>query len=140
MSLAGVTNTFHNFQINERLNLLTKSAAYPFSLARRWRVNSNGFEVDLIIDTIDESGNLKGKMKQGTQKSDAVNGMWNKSEGKLTFTRQTVGGDASSSQIYTGYLMAGDNRLAGSFKAFPGTGGKANRSVFGWVAWLPDSI
>ncbi len=139
MSLSGVPNTFHNFQINERLNLLTKSAAYPFSLARRWRVNSNGFEVDLIIETIDKSGNLQGKMKQGT-KTDPVSGVWNKSEGKLTFTRQTVGGDASSIQIYTGYLMAGENRLAGSFKAFPGTGGKAHRSVFGWVAWLPDSI
>ncbi|MCA1567620.1 MAG: serine hydrolase [Acidobacteria bacterium] len=139
MSLSGVPNTFHNFQINERLNLLTKSAAYPFSLSRRWRVNSNSFVVDLIIETIDESGNLKGKIKQGT-KTDPVNGVWNKSEGKLTFTRQTVGGDASSMQIYTGYLMANENRLAGSFKAFPGTGGKAHRSVFGWVAWLPDSI
>lgn len=139
MSLGGVANTFHNFQINERLNQLTGSLAYPFLLARRWRLNSNGFEVDLLIKSIDENGNFKGEIKQGAQ-TDPVGGVWNKAAGRLTFTRQTGGSDAALLQVYTGYLLQGDNRLAGSFEAFAGTGGQATRSVFGWMAWLPESI
>jgi hypothetical protein len=139
MSLSGVSETFHNFQINERLNLLTNSPAFPLSLARKWRINANGTELDLVIDTIDQAGGFKGKMIKGKQ-VDQVMGVWNKSEGKMTFTRQTGGNDPSSVQIYEGYLMAGDNRLAGSFEAFSGTGGTATRNMFGWLAWLPDSI
>jgi hypothetical protein len=103
-----------------------------------WTVYANGVTGKLVLNGIDPQGNFSGMLF-----GDAVQGFWNGHQKRITFIRFGSLSDTSKLQVYTGYLLAdgcwfavcglGD-KFAGSFEAFSGSGGSAQRSVFGWYA------
>jgi hypothetical protein len=106
-----------------------------------YTINGNGHLGDLVITSIDASGNLN-----GTVFGQPIIGFWDEDGQKITFMRIIDAGDPSKTQIYTGYRFrteggcedgVGDvcDTLTGSFEAFSGTGGSADRSVYGWYAF-----
>lgn len=133
MSLEGRDGTWLNFQLNERLNRIPSWPERPLPPFQVWDMKSNSFSCELRIDVLDAAGNMTGSILDGGR-SDPVEGLWDGRAGRLTFTRRIAGKDASSVQVYTGYLFDGEDRLAGSFEAFQGTGASARTGVFGWTA------
>lgn len=99
-----------------------------------WKINGNGAEGELFIESIDAQGKLGGKTT--VYKNSAI-GFWDEPSRKITFMRLTSPTQPQSFQAYTGYLMNDNQTIAGWFEAF-GTagGGTAQRSVFGWFARL----
>lgn len=102
-----------------------------------WTLNANGAEGTLSIPDIDSAGRLVGAKAFGS----SVIGFWDDEGKKITFLRPTKASGHSSDQIYTGYWFSTDESativsfyLTGFFEAFEGTGGKANRTLFGWFA------
>jgi hypothetical protein len=95
-----------------------------------WNINANSFQSDLTINAVNADGTLQATMFGGQQ----VVGFWDETAQKITFIGTST--DPSRLQIYTGYQFDGapDPTLAGSYEAFAGTGGSAQRSVFGWFA------
>jgi hypothetical protein len=110
-------------------------------LTGTWKINANGFEGDLNIDSVDSQGNLS-----GTVFGNNILGFWDDVAMKITFIRVVDPSNPSTFQIYTGFLFqnptqpdAGDNvtfTLTGSFEAFSGTGAVAQRVVYGWFAQI----
>lgn len=98
-----------------------------------WKINGNGFEGTLKIKPPDANGTLKNCTVYG----DPVIGFWDEPSRKITFMRVINQSDASTFQIYTGYLMTDKKLLAGSFQGFKGTGATASQSTFGWFAKAP---
>jgi hypothetical protein len=104
-----------------------------------WDVNANSFEGDLIIDLVDGRANVAGSLF-----GNDIFGFWDPEAQMITFVRVPDNGRFENLQVYTGYLFqnpdvpgAGQNfiqTLAGSFQAFGGTGGTAQRPVYGWFA------
>ena len=103
-----------------------------------WTVYANGTTGKLLISSVDEKGNLTGMLL-----GDAIQGFWNAREKRITFIRFGSLSDISKLQVYTGYLFGPPcwfgtcglgNAFAGTFEAFGGSGGSAQRSVFGWYA------
>lgn len=113
-----------------------------------WTLNANGFNAVLNIASVDAQGNVTGTVTFGTEAPSPLDNVavWNDTAQQLTFIRQSTLGDPPTFQIYTGYGFlldhtqpppAGSQMLAGSFIAFPGSGGSASRSVGGWFAQFP---
>ena len=102
-----------------------------------WDVNANGFKGVLSIPSIDAQGNLAATSTIFGQR---ILGFWNASTQMLTFMRITTASDPTTFQVFTGYLMQPQPgtgfvvSLAGSFEAFVGTGGSAQRPLYGWYA------
>ena len=99
-----------------------------------WDINANGWSETLSIQGIDAQGNLSGSSVFGNP----IFGFWDEPAQKITFMRVSNPNDPSTFQIYTGYLMEsstdGSLALAGTFVAFQGSGGTAQRDIFGWLA------
>jgi hypothetical protein len=100
-----------------------------------WDINANSSLGELFIQSVDPQGNLVGSTVFGQP----ILGFWDEGSMKLTFMRIINQNDPSTYQIYTGYYMDPQTpgelpALAGSFEAFGGTGGIAQRVVFGWYA------
>jgi hypothetical protein len=111
-----------------------------------WAFNANGYNATLNIASVDPQGNVTGTLTFGTEIPSQLNNVavWNDTAQVLTFIRIPNPADPSTFQIYTGYLFQAEvtqpnsgQMLAGSFIAFPGSGGSASRSVFGWFAQFP---
>ncbi len=102
-----------------------------------WDVNGNGYPGALSIPSIDAQGNLGANCTIYGQR---IFGFWNASAQMLTFMRTITPSDPSTFQVYTGYLMQPQPgsgfavSLAGSFEAFTGSGGVAQRPLYGWDA------
>jgi hypothetical protein len=108
-----------------------------------WRINANGFGGILRINGVDAAGNVTGNVHFDGEAVNDFGGVafWDDTSKKFTFIRKINPADASTFQIYTGYLYAtnhtvpaGPVDLSGSFEAFRGTGGTANRVLYGWNA------
>ena len=103
----------------------------------QWAINGNSFEGQLNITSIDANGNL-----QGTVYGQQISGFWDGTSQKITFMRLTNPSDPSTFQIYTGFLFRNQNggdmlyTLTGFFEAFQGTGGVAQRVLYGWFAQI----
>jgi hypothetical protein len=103
-----------------------------------WELNANGHIGSLDIPDIDAAGRLVGATAFG----DTIIGFWDEEAKKITFLRPTSAGNHSADQVFTGYYFASGPEatfksvlyLTGSFEAFEGTGGTANRVLFGWFA------
>ncbi len=96
-----------------------------------WNLDGNGFPGTLSVDSVDNNGNVK-----GSAYGNAIFGFWDDTAQRLAFMRVIDPSDASSMQLYTGYLFtsAGTPTLAGTFQAFAGSGGTPLQQVFGWYA------
>jgi len=94
--------------------------------------NGNGSEGSLHIEPVDSQGNLR-----GTLLGNPISGFWDDAAQKLTFIRVINAADPSTFQVYTGYFFDQDrSTMAGFFEAFSGSGGSAQRSVYGWFAQI----
>jgi hypothetical protein len=104
----------------------------------QWELNANGSKGALIIPDIDAAGRLVGATAFGNN----IIGFWDEEAKKITFLRPTTAADHSADQVFTGYYFVGGPDtpwksviyMTGSFEAFEGTGGTANRVLFGWLA------
>ncbi len=115
----------------------TASAATAPSLPTgAWAMTANGSSGALAITSIDASGNLS-----GTALGIPIKGFWDGFARRITFETNKASIDL---RVYTAYLYSSTTiyreqttyTLAGSFEALAGSGGKAQRSVFGWTAEL----
>src|SRR4051794_33809889 len=106
-------------------------------MAQRLGALFNGFPGVLSIPSIDAQGNLGANCTIFGQR---IFGFWSTSAQMLTFMRIISPSDPSTFQVYTGYLMQPQPgsgflvSLAGSFEAFRGGGGVAQRPLYGWDA------
>ena len=105
---------------------------------KSWDMIANGKKMTFTPSSIDSKGKLKGKIVDGA-KTQTIEGFWNEEARQISFLRIIDPDKPSATQIFTGYL-AGDNHLAGTFEAFAGSGGTAQRSVFGWAASIPQPV
>lgn len=96
-----------------------------------WQINSNGAQGVLSIKEIDSSGRI---INSSTVFGNQLVGVWDDDARRITFLRIIKPNDPSSIQLYTGCLLDGQDTLTGTFMAFAGSGGKAQRSEFGWFA------
>lgn len=102
-----------------------------------WNAVANGFHGQLQVDNVTPTG-----FCSGTFLGDPIVGcLFDSVSGKLTFLRVPAGRDQQSIQVYTGFVWSegtGDvtYHVAGSFTAYPGSGGTATRNQFGWSAEL----
>jgi hypothetical protein len=104
-----------------------------------WNINGNGYEDVLRIDGVSAQGKVS-----GTAYGQPIDGYWDEDARKLTFIRIIDPTNPSKQQIFTGFWFqnpvnpgAGQNvthTLAGFFEAFSGTGGSAQRTLYGWFA------
>ena len=104
-----------------------------------WKINGNGFEGNLNIDSVDAKGTLSGNVF-----GQPIEGFWDEVSQKIIFMRIITPNDPSTFQIYTGYLFQNPQRptpgqdithtLTGFFEAFAGTGAVAQRTLYGWMA------
>jgi hypothetical protein len=111
-----------------------------------WQIDANGFRGTLNIanNSVDSQGNLNANVVIDAPRVDQITGFWDDSSQKITFIRIIDATNPSTNQIYTGYLF--DNRrdrptdvtftLTGYFEAFQGTGGVAQRVLYGWFAQI----
>jgi hypothetical protein len=110
-----------------------------------WKVKANGFIGELNIQSVDTQGKLTATLIFPNQSAERhIVGFWDERSQKITFIRLVNLVIPDTYQVWTGYQFciprdcasAGTNvlTLAGSFEAFSGTGGTAQRSVFGWYA------
>lgn len=101
-----------------------------------WGFVCNGHFGTLTITNVDSAGNLAGNLTMADGEFGPITGFWDDDARKITFFRTTA-----PTQVYTGYLLdqrpGGRNFLAGYFETYPGGGGQAKRSVFGWMADFP---
>ncbi len=107
----------------------------------RWSINGNGSTGNLQITSINAQGQLT-----GTVYGQPIFGFWDGTTNKIVFMRVSNASQPNTFQVYTGYLFrnpanpqAGQNvayTLAGSFEAFSGAGGTAQRNLFGWFAQI----
>ena len=84
----------------------------------------------------------------GTVFGNQITGFWNEATRTVTFFREPPGATPNygAVQVYTGYLfqnprvpVGSENvtlTLAGSFVALAGSGGTAQRTVYGWYAQI----
>jgi hypothetical protein len=97
---------------------------------------ANGNPGTLHITSIDAHGNLT-----GSAFGKPMQGFWDGFAGKITFE---VGKASADLQVYTGFLHKTANgttfQLDGSFEAFSGSGGTAQRNVFDWFARYDDVV
>jgi hypothetical protein len=126
-------NVFPGKESRERKK--RKDMAQPTLLLGEWNINANGFVSDLRIIAINADGSLQATMFGGQQ----VVGFWDEPAQKITLIKiEATSSDPSRLQTYTGYLFDAssglEQTLAGTFEAFAGTGGTAQRVVFGWTA------
>jgi hypothetical protein len=102
-----------------------------------WQINGNSFLGILQITSVTPTG-----VCTATVYGQPTVCLWNEAAQRITFIRIINISNPSTMQVFTGYLFrnaAGPDSvytLAGSFEAFPGTGGTAARNVFGWFARL----
>jgi len=111
-----------------------------------WEINANGYRGRLEIPSVDGAGNLVNSSLTMTspapEPASKVTGFWDDDGQKITFIRVIDQNNPEINQVYTGYMF--DNHLdkanpvthtlTGEFEAFKGTGGVANRSLYGWFA------
>ncbi len=106
-----------------------------------WNINANSFTGNLIVTSVSANGVL-----EGTVFGNQIEGFWDDRSQKITFLRVPPSGTPNAIQVYTGFLFqnprnpgGGDNvtfTLTGFFEAFAGTGGNAERTLYGWFAQL----
>jgi hypothetical protein len=93
-----------------------------------WKVNANGHEGELVIDSIKE-----GKV-EGTLLGDKIRGFYDEKSKCLSLLR--LGADGGTKQTYKGYLFHNKEQtkynLAGTFQVFGGEGGAGVE--YGWYA------
>ena len=101
-----------------------------------WTINANGFLGQLVITAVDsQTGNLT-----GTVFGTPISGFWDGVSEKITFIRMINAANPATAQVFTGYMFNNATSqgqiytLAGSFVGFRGTGGSAERELFGWYA------
>ena len=103
-----------------------------------WELNANGYTGFLRILTLTLRGAVGAKAF-----GDTVIGFWDEDAKKITFLRSTTsGGTIRTTRSTLGTILQAVprgtfksvNYLTGSFEAFEGSGGTANRMVFGWFA------
>lgn len=100
-----------------------------------WNINQNSHKGKLIITSVDAAGKVSGTVFGNT-----IQGFWDEDAKKITLMRIINAANPSTIQILTGYMFRNSSgsdaefTLAGSFEAFSGTGGTAQRHVFGWYA------
>jgi len=109
----------------------------------KWKINGNGFTGEIDITSVAADGQIA-----GTVFGNQILGFWDDVSKKITFLRVINPADPSTHQVYTGYLFRtpgaspldaiGDFHLTltGCFEAFSGTGGIAQRVLYGWYAML----
>ena len=109
----------------------------PDVILGAWLVNANGHSGALNVTSLDGTGKITGTMVFGTLVRQ-IQGFWSASRCQVTFLQASslVLAVPGEMQFYTGYAYnyQGLKRLAGSFVAFAGTGGSAERHTFGWDA------
>src|SRR5258708_26099227 len=110
--------------------------AFPPLTTGTWLINANGFEGTLVIDSVDQSGNVI-----GTVLGSPFQGFWTSAEQKLTIITQRGAGN-DTIQVFTDYQYADQlgvaTLLSGRFVGFAGTGGTPTRPFFGWWATAPS--
>lgn len=119
------------------LTLVPVASAQPLTLGT-WTIVGNGSFSTLVITAVDGAGNLS-----GTVYGVPLVGFYDSDARKITFIRNTTG-QVNGMQVYTGYAFeipggvpgTTQHVLAGSFEAFQGTDGTAQRSVFAWVGLI----
>jgi hypothetical protein len=103
-----------------------------------WTLNSNGSLGELVIQSVDTTGNLTGSLVIGSGKATTVSGFWDEISQKIAF-EAGLGG-------YTGCLFQDQFRmpgltgsvvftLAGSF-VVAGVGNTPAQLAFGWYAQI----
>jgi hypothetical protein len=108
----------------------------PAPFPASFDIVANGQQGTLTVTSIDATNELS-----GTLFGKPILGFWNPFERKLTFLWYGNLADATQMRVYTGYLAGSSTcvveascRFAGSLEAFSGSGGAAQRNVFGWFA------
>ncbi len=100
-----------------------------------WKINANGHEGELVIDSIKE-----GKV-EGTLLGDKIRGSYDEKTRCLSLLR--LGTDGHAFQSYKGYLFLNPEEkqtkynLAGTFQVFAGEGGAGVE--YGWYAHVTVS-
>jgi len=94
-----------------------------------WKINANGHEGELVIDSI-----MDGKVA-GTLLGDTIRGFYDEKSKCLSLLR--LGADGNTKQTYKGYLFLNEEKqtqynLAGTFQVFGGEGGAGVE--YGWYA------
>jgi pimeloyl-ACP methyl ester carboxylesterase len=125
-------------QIADFLPIYVDYSIYANQLSAVWDIWANGFASTLRITSIDDLGNV-----QGSVFDNLLTGFWDEESRTLTFLRIPNGAYPATFQVYVGHMFQNQDggyfSLAGSFEAFAGTGGTAQRAEFGWVA-KPQTI
>lgn len=107
-----------------------------------WAIDANGFRGTMTIRGVDAAGNLDASLVIDAPRADQMIGFWADVAKKITFIRVLNPQDPSANQIYTGFYFNNErdrptdvtHTLSGFFEAFQGTGGIAERVLYGWVA------
>lgn len=142
LAVAGLATVQHVVsQVPAQVGPALASSAHQVSSANdpplptgTWHINANGFQGSLIITSVGPNGRLT-RTVYGNQ----IDGFWDEGALKVIFIREPAGAtNYSAVQVYTGYLFQNPHvyTLAGSFEAFAGSGGLAQRNVFGWFAQM----
>jgi hypothetical protein len=105
-----------------------------------WNVAANGSVGLLVVANIDPNGAIS---RGSTLFDDPIVGFWDEPAQKLFFMRTNSSGNPETYQVFTGYVMTNRSvptpTIAGSFEAFAGNGGEAQRTSFGWYA-IPQPL
>lgn len=117
-------------------------ATYASVLVGTWLIETNGFQGSIEISSIDPAGRVAGTLFQ-----DPMSGFWDEAARRLSMIRIINAANPSTFQYYTGYLFPNAETitfpitslysLAGTFRAFAGTGATTIRDEFGWLAQQP---
>jgi hypothetical protein len=117
-----------------------------------WRINSNGFEGNLVIESVSAAGAVTGSLN--TLTGNRIIGFWEESSQELTFSPIAEGGKGMILPVfYKGYLFstpAGPQpgqdvvcTLTGFFQLIDDAGVlipiqnvNAKRNIFGWHAQI----
>ena len=115
------------------------SALNPTGIPTVWAVNQNGFDASLRIDSVDNSGQVRGSIEDSNGNLMLQTASWDEQTRRLIFTRSLPNGE---NQTFTGYLFGGQD-TAGHSYAIAGTF-RADRFEstpdFGWYALGDDVI
>jgi hypothetical protein len=109
-----------------------------------WAIDANGFRGTMTISDVDAQGNLSASLVIDPPRVDQMIGFWDDVGKKITFIRVLNASEPSQNQIYTGFYFNNErdqptdvtHTLTGFFEAFQGTGGVAQRVLYGWFATI----
>jgi hypothetical protein len=107
-----------------------------------WTILADGVQGTLTIRGVDGEGNLDAQLLlAGRPTEEPLIGFWDDVSKKITFLRVYAPNAPSDSQVYTGFYfnVSGTDvthTLTGFLEAFAGTGGVAQRVLYGWYATM----